>query len=162
MNCAAVSFALGRCRRCVSRWIWISSNLHSCTPSCSRTLCSPWNTTREKAVPDLVKYCQQAYDDNSTQLALVNEFGRDYQSEAGDLVVHTRGLHLSDAESSPSTTGSRYHREHGILHSWFTSTNPANCTKSKLESMVDTRSLFIEDKACPARILRSCRRVKED
>ena len=36
---------------------------------------------RKKAVPDLVKYCQQAYVKNPVQLALVNEFGRDYQPE---------------------------------------------------------------------------------
>ena len=36
---------------------------------------------RKKAVRDLVKYCQQAYAENPAQLALVNEFGRDYQPQ---------------------------------------------------------------------------------
>ena len=36
---------------------------------------------RKKAVPELLKYCQQAYTGNSAQLALVNEFGHDYQPE---------------------------------------------------------------------------------
>ena len=36
---------------------------------------------RKTAVPALVKYCQQVYEDNPAQLALVNEFGRDYQPE---------------------------------------------------------------------------------
>ena len=36
---------------------------------------------RTKAVLDLVKYCQEAYADNPHQLALVNEFGREYHPE---------------------------------------------------------------------------------
>ena len=36
---------------------------------------------RKQAVPDLVKYCQQVYDKNPAQLALVNEFGHDYKPE---------------------------------------------------------------------------------
>lgn len=36
---------------------------------------------RKKVVLDLVKYCQQAYAENPSQLSLVNEFGRDYKPE---------------------------------------------------------------------------------
>jgi hypothetical protein len=36
---------------------------------------------RKKALKDLVSYCQRAYAENPAQLALVNEFGRDYHPD---------------------------------------------------------------------------------
>ena len=62
---------------------------------------------REKAVLDFVKFCQEEYADKSTQLKVVNEFGRDYHPTKAiwwytrDSFVHqmlNRALRLLEAD----------------------------------------------------------------
>jgi hypothetical protein len=79
-DCAAVSFASGSADGASKINLNQLESSFMYTQLFKNTLLT-MEHDREKAVRDVVKYCQQAYADNPHQLALVNEFGREYQLE---------------------------------------------------------------------------------